>query len=108
MSNKPKVIATLLRSVIELPLAVDVPGSVCRALKEEFPQFDFFAADTATGDVNITAGGDAWALSANQRPAMGTMTAWANGYARCLEATARASEPRNCWQPLDEGGLPQG
>ena len=50
----------------------------CEALGAKFPQFQF-----AVVDGKVTADGP-WDRPANERPAMGTMTPWAEGYLQAL------------------------
>ncbi len=80
MGSKSKVIIVCNKATIGDEI-VRVRG----ALEKEFPQFTFTSrTDEKLGDV-IEASGEAWALPANQRPAMGTMSAWAGGYVRAIE-----------------------
>jgi len=51
---------------------------LCTALQAKFPQFQFKPAGEA-----VTAEGP-WELKANERPAMGTMSAYGDGYLQCL------------------------
>lgn len=62
------------------------------AMRDEFPVFSFDVVQDHGGGFSLTATGEAWALPANQRPAMGTMSAWASGYIRCLETSGRIDD----------------
>ena len=52
------------------------------ALGQRFLQFSFLArGDDGTA---VHADGPAWALKASERPALGAMQSWAEGYLACL------------------------
>lgn len=71
-----------------LPLSADLhPAAkeICDAMAKKFvdpagnPHFQFKLEDG-----HICAEGDAWGKKASERPAMGTMASFAEGYVQCL------------------------
>ena len=65
--------------------------ALCAAMSKKFvdptgtPYFQFTIVDG-----HLCAEGDAWAKKANERPAMGTMASFAEGYVWCLQDASDA------------------